>query len=246
MYCQSHFEKPCGYFVDCTPTERNAIEIRCPHSGGISFTVNQGFRYELWAEEALIKHYQNDYALSVSCISTALERFNEVFVKWSLLCLGLDKSMVLLAWKEISALSERQRGALSIARAVTKIPAEADMPPLPSDKCTNLRNRVVHGGYFPTEEEARNHATEILTYMFSAIRLMKTREAELTTLVFLEISTGYEFARSIIKSKGLESEKCVIGTLSFPYRLALRNQFEDLDFHKLVAECAAVNKLEQA
>lgn len=243
MICQNLFDRPCGYSEERTPTERNIIDVQCPHSGGTTFIVNQGFRYELWAEDSIINFIQRDYALSVSCISTALERFNEAFCKWCLFEFGLGRPDIERSWKEISKKSERQWGALSLARAILSKQKGIELPALPSDRVSNLRNDVVHAGRFPTEEEAETHATSILQYIFSSIKVMQQHTASLQELAFWEISLGYQHAASEIKSRGLDEQLCTISTLSFPYRLALRNKFDAFDFAEIVETCRDVHKL---
>lgn len=243
MVCQTRFGEPCNYIEYSSPNERNIVEVLCPHSGGTTFSVSQGFRYELWAEEAFIRYFEGDFALSVSSISTALERFNEIFIKWSLLGLGLKKESVLQTWSEVSSLSERQRGALAVARAIANTHNVGAMPRFPSEKTAKLRNKVVHGGFLPSQVEAEVHIKEVLEYVFPAIRLMKSNMDSLNELIIWELSSGYSYAESIIESRKLDKANCVIGTLGFPYRLALHNDYAEVDFPELIEQSAITNRL---
>lgn len=242
MICQNHFAQPCGHFELRSPTERNFVDVQCPTSKGTTFIVNQGFRYELWAEDALIKFIERDFSISVSCASTALERFNEAFIKFCLFEIGLEKDDIETAWKELSALSERQLGALSLAQSVFAKKKRIELPK-PPRKVAELRNKVVHGGYFPTDAEARSHAESIFSFIATSIDAMKKFPESLQKLALLEISKGYAFANQEIQSRGLDKDNCAIATLAFPYRLSINHISKNFVFEELIADCKSVHKL---
>lgn len=243
MWCQTKFEQPCGHIVWESPTEKNAIEVVCPHSTRVTFVVNQGFRFELWAEEALVKYYEGDFALSVSSMFTALERFNEIFIKWSLLRSGVGKSQIEQFWKEVSNASVKQLGAVSFARALELRRIDSELPSLPSNSDANFRNDVVHGGYFPSSAEAEKHLTRILTYIFGVLNVMKEDSENLDELTLWEVSRGYEHAQSEANSRRYDAQNYAIGTLAFPYRLARHNDFNRFVFSDLIEATAIANRL---
>lgn len=241
MVCQVNLGRPCGHSEFAVPTQLNCTEIICPHSRGVTFTINQGFRYELWAEEALLGFGRADYALSVSSLYTALERFNELVCKWCLVVAGLSDKDVLLAWKSVSSLSERQRGALMICQAIARHNG-FDIFEVPKlDKVSRLRNDVVHGGFFPTAEEARKNMGIILDYMQSTITCLLKDDEALKRVTFLEMQPALLHAKTEIERRGLSPEQSAVSTASFAYQLSMHRANRGRDLDSMVRECVELN-----
>lgn len=87
---------------------------------------------------------------AVASFAASLERFYEFFIKYHIDSLGIDESILLNTWKEVSNQSERQLGAFTFL-FLAKYNEKAQTL---DSNAVGFRNRVIHKGYIPSEAEA--------------------------------------------------------------------------------------------
>ncbi|WCC46236.1 hypothetical protein [Tenacibaculum finnmarkense] len=105
-------------------------------------------KFELLFESGFRAYKDGYYREAISSFSTSIERFYEYSIK--VLLQGNDNKQANDIWKEISRQSERQLGAfITLFFDKTK-----NKPNLLGQKMVELRNKVVHKGYYPTKDEA--------------------------------------------------------------------------------------------
>lgn len=117
---------------------------------------------------------------SVASFAAALEQFQVFYIravceKWS-----SPNEMVLKALNQHVNRAERQLGAY-----VTLFLIENGSVPklLPEDPTVKLRNKIIHRGYFPSEDEATNYGQAVLELLEAGYRqLLEKYQSELATL----------------------------------------------------------------
>jgi len=131
-------------------SDNGQYEVHCG-KGHISAVVLDNVKFELLFEmglNAMVDGYPRE---AVSSFASALERFYEFYWRVAMHHFGMPKEQIEKAWKPLSKLSERQIGAYSTV--VTLLTKEAPSL-LNPNKHVPFRNKVIHNGYVPTEEEA--------------------------------------------------------------------------------------------
>jgi len=131
-------------------SDNGQYEVHCG-KGHVSTVVLDNVKFELLFEmglNAIVDGYPKE---AVSSFASALERFYEFYWRVAMHHFNISKEQIEKAWKPLSKLSERQIGAYSTA--VTLLTKEAPSL-LNPNKHVPFRNKVIHSGYVPTEEEA--------------------------------------------------------------------------------------------
>jgi hypothetical protein len=93
----------------------------------------------------------------------------QLFIKIVLKANGATDAELANGWKKISRQSERQLGAF-IVLFVLEFGIQ---PPLLANSNTELRNKVIHQGYFPTEEECLKYGRAVLNSILKTIRVLQ-------------------------------------------------------------------------
>src|SRR5579859_5545465 len=139
-------------------SDSGRYEVVCGH-GHTSIVVLKNVKFELLFElgiNALADGYCRD---AVSSFAAALERFYEFYWLVTMAHLLVPDETAEAAWKVLSRQSERQLGAyVSAALALTKEPPCLLNP----NKEIEFRNRVIHKGYVPSDEEATSFGDAVM------------------------------------------------------------------------------------
>jgi hypothetical protein len=146
-------------------------QFECPL--GHHFSVNiVYYEFQKLFESAVNALAINQYREAVSSFSASYERFIELFIritmKANMKANGISIDAYSKAWKQISNQSERQIGAF-VVLFVLEFGID---PPLLARKCTELRNKVIHKGYFPTEQECFEYGNSVLELIRKMIHLL--------------------------------------------------------------------------
>lgn len=133
-------------------------QVKCAH-GHINTVILDNIKFELLFEAGVNAVIDGYYRESVSSFASSLERFFEFYWNVAMVHLGKDQDYIDQTWKPLSRLSERQIGAFSTAALIL-----TDKPPtlLNPNKEIAFRNKVIHNGYIPDEEEATEFGNTIM------------------------------------------------------------------------------------
>jgi len=146
---------------------------------------------------ALIDGYTRE---AVASFAVALERFYEYWVRVQLLHGAVTPDALDVAWKQISAQSERQLGAF-VALYLREYGTSA---PLLPQSATEFRNKVTHKGYIPTRPEALEYGDRVLQYMASLYqRLYESRYDGISRLDGIELGQAASRAPKLTATVGI-------------------------------------------
>ena len=146
------------YIFDC-------LNVSGTNHSSILFILNQ--KFDLLFESGLSAKRDKYYREAISSFSTSLERFYEYCIKVLLFENGNDQ--IEKSWKQISKQSERQLGAF----IVLYLQKTGKSPTLLSNKMIELRNKIIHKGYYPNEKETDEfmmNILEIINNIYSSIK----------------------------------------------------------------------------
>ena len=96
----------------------------------------------------------------------------ELFIRIIMKTNGIEGATVAKGWKNVARQSERQLGAF-IFLFILEFRTQ---PSLLSRNHTELRNRIIHQGYFPTEKECIAYGTAVLCFIRDTIKLLHDSE----------------------------------------------------------------------
>jgi len=137
-------------------------ESECPQ-GHKSVTVLQQPKYHVLFDcgiKAMIDGYPRE---SISSIAASVERFYEFSIRVFLAAKGAPLEEVDKTWKLVKKQSERQLGAYCLLY----LQHYSQSPDLMSNKLTEFRNDVIHGGYIPTYSEALKYGEAAFQHILS-------------------------------------------------------------------------------
>lgn len=100
--------------------------------------------------------------------AASYERFLELFIRIVMKTKGTDDDKLAKGWKKVSRQSERQLGAFIFLYLMEF----GDLPPLLGQAQIELRNKVIHQGYFPAKDECVNYSGAVLDSIRQAIRVL--------------------------------------------------------------------------
>lgn len=174
------------------------------------------FKFQTLFEHGLYALLDGYYAESIFNISASLERFFEMSIKIFMLKNGIDVFDIEKHWSFISSQSERQKGAyyflyLNEYKEV-KINPEKMKPERTLykflgkfDEWSTFRNKVIHKGYIPTEDECFAYVECAYNYIMQSLNLIKGNSSnELHKL------SVYTQKSLIDKEKNIHKDDCVI------------------------------------
>lgn len=142
-------------------SDSGEYEVKCG-KGHISSVILDNVKFELLFEmglNAIVDGYPRE---AVSSFASALERFYEYYWRVVMEHQGIIKDAIDSSWKPLSKMSERQVGAyVTAATILTKTPPDL----LNTNKEAPFRNKVIHNGYVPTNEEAISFGNVIMTLL---------------------------------------------------------------------------------
>jgi hypothetical protein len=145
-------EGDAGYRFECPKGHANAFCLNVPP-------------HELLFESGCLSLVRGAFREAVGSFAASRERFLELCLRVEAKHAGADQDLVERAWGHLASRSERQLGAsiwadLLIYRRVSENAKEAGAREA-------FRNRVIHHGVFPTQEEAVAFARELFTFVRS-------------------------------------------------------------------------------
>ena len=126
---------------------------------------------------------------AVASFAASLERFYEFFIKYHIHSLGIDESILLNTWKEVSNQSERQLGAFTFL-FLAKYNKKAQTL---DSNAAGFRNKVIHKGYIPTEAEAIDFGDNVYCIIKNTVQKLELSESE---------SLSSYYSSSLPRSKG--------------------------------------------
>lgn len=133
------------YHFKCINGHDNLLEI-------------QAFKFEILFESGLCAIKDKYFLESGLSLTASLERFYEFFIRIVMKANGLPSDIFEEIFKNVANQSERQFGAfLCIYGLIYK----ENPPVLLSKKFVEFRNKVVHKGYLPNENEVLEYAKEV-------------------------------------------------------------------------------------
>ncbi|MHA7609481.1 hypothetical protein ACV0BM_011590 [Elizabethkingia meningoseptica] len=123
--------------------------------GHFSVVYFTNYKFDLLFESGLSAIHDLYLREAVASIASSLERFYEYCIE--ILTFNLDQNRYDKLWKSISNQSERQIGAFFFLYFKTF----NNLPDFLSNDETSFRNKVIHKGYFPTEDETINFSKRV-------------------------------------------------------------------------------------
>lgn len=159
-------------------------EVHCG-KGHITTVILDNVKFELLFEmglNAIIDGYPRE---AVSSFASALERFYEFYWRVAMRHFKMPKEQVEKAWKPLSKLSERQIGAYSTAVILLTKKAPSLLNP---NKHVPFRNKVIHNGYVPTEEEAISFGDTVMQLINDDLDKLRLLSADALESVYQELS----------------------------------------------------------
>ena len=153
-------------------------EVECPR--GHRFKINIAYHpFQKLFEIAVYALADGYFRESIGSFAASYERFLELFVRIVHQGKGIEMNAFDATWKKVSRQSERQLGAFLF----TFLYEFGEPPTIFSEKNIYLRNRVIHQGYIPLEQEAIDYGNEVLSCITSAIRLLFDSEKHRSILI---------------------------------------------------------------
>lgn len=160
---------PLEFVVDVSFKSEPLYEIECPKGHRLKVFIYLHDFQKLF-EVAVNALADNYYREAIGSFAASLERFMELFVRVVTRAHGVESAALEGAWKQISKQSERQLGAF----VFTYAQAFNDVGPVLPSNLIELRNRVVHQGYFPDEAECFRYGTAVLELARGVISSLHT------------------------------------------------------------------------
>lgn len=153
--------------IDVEPRNDGVYQIRCARGHETQVTTNHK-AFEILYEIGITAVADGYYREAISSFFAALERYYEFALKFIWKVSKVEDPEAEKVWKAISKQSERQLGAY--VGAFLGLIGKA--PPLIDQKMTELRNKVVHQGHIPNQEEALQCAYAVRACIYDNWRLM--------------------------------------------------------------------------
>lgn len=192
--------------------EDNAYEVTCP-KGHKSMTSLQAEKFEILldlASMALLDGYTREAVMS---IASALERFYEYCIRVHCIHKGWSFNEIDTAWNQVKSQSERQFGAFWFLRFAET----GKTPPAIPNTRTEFRNKVVHKGYIPNQEEALDYGDFVLRYMFDILLDMRVdmKDAMNKATIAHLIRTAKNIPAKV-QRRGTAGIPTIVGLMSLP------------------------------
>lgn len=170
--CERKYGRRCNYGELVPLSDTDTYSYTCPVGSKTVKTI-QNPRFEILTELALLEFNNNIFENSVTRFSSALERFFEFLTVYYLRLEGFHDLEITKVIRRIK-LSERLRGSFELVASLMKLKNNYLFPDTPDlDNLLQLRNKVVHGGYLPTEAESRQHGTAISEFLATTVQWIK-------------------------------------------------------------------------
>jgi len=163
-----------GSIVECqviinSMTDSGEYVVECD-KGHSSITIIDNVKFELLFEmglNAIVDGYPHQ---AVASFASALERFYEFFWRVVMQHKEVPDEQINASWKKMSKQSERQLGAY--ISAFLGLNGEAPTL-LDTNDDVSFRNKVIHAGYVPSEEEAVSFGEVVKNHIENDIKLLR-------------------------------------------------------------------------
>lgn len=164
--------------IELLPKSDCVYEIECPK--GHRFQANVLYHeFQKLFEVAVNAIADNYHREAVGSFAASYERFLELFIRIALKANGTSDDELSKGWKKISRQSERQLGAF-VALFILEFGIQ---PPVLANAQIELRNKVIHQGYFPTKEECLLYGRSVLDSIRQTIRILHESEPHRSELI---------------------------------------------------------------
>ena len=117
----------------------------------------QNHKFEILFESGILALVDGYSREAVSSIASSLEGFYEFYIKVICLKNGVYWDQIKANWKKVASQSERQFGAYLFVYLLEN----KKTPKTLTNKLVEFRNRVIHKGYIPSEDEVINYAKNV-------------------------------------------------------------------------------------
>lgn len=159
------------FVVELLPKNDSVYELTCPK--GHRFPANVLYHEFQKLFEVAVNALADDYYReAVGSFAASYERSLELFIRVILKANGTKVDELSRCWQMVSRQSERQLGAF-IALFLLEF---GNQPPVLANGYIELRNKVIHRGYFPTKEECLSYGRAVLDSIRKTIRTIYTSE----------------------------------------------------------------------
>jgi len=167
------FEDNCQHFaIDVSPNNEGMYEITCPNGHVFKLDI-LSHHFQTLFENAIHALSDKYFIEAFSSFTACYERFIEYFLRIVIISRGINITEFDKTWKLLSSQSERQLGAFIL----TYLKEFSEQPKLLSDNLVKLRNKVIHKGYFPTEDDCIKYGNGVLNFIRPIIELLKCNKA---------------------------------------------------------------------
>jgi hypothetical protein len=185
------------FIVNVSPNNSGIYEINCPEGHEYKLDILSN-HFQVLFENAIHSLADKYFIESFTSFASSYERFLEFFIKVVYLSNNINKEEFEETWKLMSSRSERQQGAF----IVTYLNEFNKKPQLLSNKMTELRNKVIHKGYFPSEEDCINFGNAILEVIRPIILVLKNEKKYEWQLIGAINNCGLRYTESDQKIMG--------------------------------------------
>lgn len=179
LHCPSCDRAAADQFtVELLPKNDCVYEIECPK--GHCFRANILYHEFQKLFEVAVNALADDYYReAVGSFAASYERFMELFIRVAMKANGTHDDELAKGWTKLSRQSERQLGAFIVLFVLEF----GTQPPLLANAQIELRNNVVHQGYFPTKEECLKYGGAVLDSIRQTVRVLYASEKHQPELI---------------------------------------------------------------
>lgn len=179
--------------------EDQVLMTTCSKGHQVRFVLQQT-RFELLLEMGGMAFLDGYYREAVSSFAAALERFFEFYILVVCEARQVERDKVEGAWKLMSNQSERQLGAFIVLHLL-----ESGTPPGLDQKMTELRNKVVHKGMFPSKSEAYSYGRWAFDFIVRVgVQMRAKHEGAAQRIIARLMSTAFMKAQADSKPIGTQ------------------------------------------
>jgi hypothetical protein len=144
---------------------------KCP-VGHDLLVATQTLRHEMLFEIALNAIRDGYFREAITSFTASAERFYEFAIRVFVKAANVSDDVFRIAWKVISAQSERQFGAY----VFLYVSRYSKTPKILENRLVELRNKVVHKGYLPTKEEAINFGEGVYELIQRTVQALREND----------------------------------------------------------------------
>lgn len=166
-----------------TVKDIQAYIFKCKRDHKVAVSI-PSFKFEILFESGTIAFLDEFYAESILSLTAAIERFHEFAIRFICLDKGIDTSSIKKTFKLVSNQSERQLGAYYFLSMLQT----GDEPKQFNPKMVAFRNKVIHKGYLPNEDETKNYLKSAYDYIVEQFKVVTSNdENEIVRLMIKDV-----------------------------------------------------------